>query len=253
MTTKEKDIKTYVDENNKNEQENKWLEIFSLFIHDLESPLASMKYLLKIIEEGNFDYSKDLHKTLVDSSQVALKRAESILYDIMAIAKSGKVGIPVSLVTIVPDTLIQETIDMIKASAQERNITVTFTNNSGNTPVTADPKLLKRALDNLLYNAIRHTPSGGNIAVYTDLGKKNLYIHIKDSGSGLGDLEPELLFEKFGQIKLRAEGKHRGVGLGLYFCRLAATAMGGTIFASDHEKGGAVFTIGLLKGADLHG
>lgn len=248
MATIEKNVQTYVDENNKDEQANKWLEIFSLFIHDLESPLASIKYLLKIIEEGNFDYSNSLHKTLVDSSQVALNRAESILYDIMAIAKSGKIGIPVSLVTIVPDSLIQETIEMVQASAQERNITISFKNNSGNTPITADPKLLKRALDNLLYNAIRHTPSSGNIAVYTDLGKDSLYIHIKDSGNGLGDLEPELLFEKFGQLKLRTDGKHRGVGLGLYFCRLVATAMGGTVFAADHEKGGAVFSIRLLKG-----
>ena len=250
MQTVENNIQTYIDENNQDEQANKWLEIFSLFIHDLESPLASIKYLLKIIEDGDFDYNTELHKTIVDSSQVAIKRAESILYDIMAIAKSGKVGIPVSMVTIVPDNVIKETIDMIQASAQERNVTVTFTNNSGNTPVTADPKLLKRALDNLLYNAIRHTPSGGNIAVYTDLGKDSLFIHIKDSGNGLGDLEPELLFEKFGQLKLRADGKHRGVGLGLYFCRLAATAMGGTVFAADHEKGGAVFTIRLLKVAE---
>ena len=215
MATIQKNDITYIDENNQDEEANKWLEIFSLFIHDLESPLASVKYLLKIIEEGDFDYNTPRHKTIVDSSGVAIKRAESILYDIMAIAKSGKVGIPVSLVTIVPDTLIKETIEMIQASAQERNVEVTFTNNSGNTPVTADPKLLKRALDNLLYNAIRHTPSGGHISVYTDLGKDSLYIHIKDSGNGLGDLEPELLFEKFGQLKLRADGKHRGVGLGL--------------------------------------
>ncbi len=250
MPTIEKNSQVYIDENNDDEQTNKWLEIFSLFIHDLESPLASMKYLLKIITEGNFDYSNKLHKTIVDSSQVAISRSESILYDIMAIAKSGKVGIPVSMVTIVPDSIIQETIDMIQASAQERKIQVSFTNNSGNTPITVDPKLLKRSLDNLLYNAIRHTPSGGNISVYTDLGKDSLYVHIKDSGKGLGDLEPDLLFEKFGQLKLRAEGKHRGVGLGLYFCRLAVTAMGGTVFAEDHEKGGAVFTLRLLKGGN---
>ena len=247
MTKVEQKSQRYFD--SEDEQANKWLEIFSLFIHDLESPLASMKYLLQIIEQGTFDYENKLHKTIVNSSQVAIQRAESILYDIMAIAKSNKIGIPVSLVTIVPEALIQETIDMIQASAQERNITVSFTNNAGNTPVTADPKLLKRALDNLLYNAIRHSPSGGNIAVYTDLGDKSLFIHIKDSGDGLGDVEPELLFEKFGQLQLRSEGKHRGVGLGLYFCRLAATAMGGTVFAEDHEKGGAVFSIRLLKGA----
>lgn len=246
-TVKKKSKQSFVDDNNQNEQENKWLEFFSLFIHDLESPLASIKYFLKLIQDNKFDPSKERHNILLSSSKIAIERAESILYDIMTVAKSGKVGIPVSSVDIVPEAVIKETIAMIQASADERNIKVTYTNNAGNTPVTADPKLLKRVLDNLLYNAIRHTPSGGTIAVYTDLGKESLFIHIKDSGNGLGEVEPELLFEKFGQVKLRSEGKHRGVGLGLYFCKLAVSAMGGTVFAEDHPKGGAVFSIRLIK------
>ncbi|MHA1795159.1 MAG: ATP-binding protein, partial [Promethearchaeota archaeon] len=43
------------------------------------------------------------------------------------------------------------------------------------------------------------------------------------------------------------QGKHRGVGLGLYFCKLAITEMNGTIFADDHPYGGAVFSIKLNK------
>ncbi len=229
------------------ESTDQWLELFSLFIHDLESPLASMKYLLKIIGEGNFDLDKDIHQTLLSSTKVALERSESIIYDIMTVAKAGKVGLPVAIKNIVPETVITEAILLAEASAAERNIKLTFTNNAGNTPVKADPKLLKRVLDNLIYNSLRHTPSGGTIAVYTDLEKGSVYIHVKDSGPGLGDIEPEVLFEKYGQLNLRSEGKHRGVGLGLYFCKLAATGMGGLVMANDHPQGGAVFSIRLLK------
>jgi K+-sensing histidine kinase KdpD len=70
---------------------------------------------------------------------------------------------------------------------------------------------------------------------------------VKDSGPGLGEIDPETLFEKYGQAEIRARGKHRGVGLGLYFCRLAAAGMGGTVLADDHPKGGAVFSIKLQK------
>ncbi|MFH1374916.1 MAG: HAMP domain-containing sensor histidine kinase [bacterium] len=226
---------------------DQWLEIFSIFIHDLESPLVSMKYLLKMLKEGKLDPDKPIHQRLVASSGIALERAESIIYDILAVARAGKVGLPVELINLVPDSLIREAIDLATAVAGENNIDFTFTNNSGNTPIQADPKLLKRAIDNLLYNAIRHTPAGGTIAVYTDLGKECLFIHIKDSGPGLGDIEPDQLFEKFGQVKLRSQGKHRGVGLGLCFCKLAATGMGGTVMADDHPKGGAVFTLRLRK------
>ena len=165
----------------------------------------------------------------------------------MAVAKAGKAGIPVDLSNLVPDALIREAIDLATGSAEEHGLTITYTNNSGNTPVVADPKLLKRVLDNLIYNGIRHTPKGGTISVYTEPGERSVFVHVKDSGDGLGDVDPQELFEKYGQLHMRAQGKHRGVGLGLYFCRLAAAGMGGTIIADDHPKGGAVFSIKLRK------
>ena len=224
-----------------------WLEVFSIFIHDIESPLTTVKYLLKIIEEDKLDLSKTRHRRLVSSSRIAVKRAESILYDIMAVAKAGKAGIPVELVNLVPDAIIRESIALAEGSAMENNIELSYTNNAGNIIVRADPKLLKRVLDNLIYNAIRHTPGGEKISVYTEPGESCIFIHVKDAGPGLEDIEPDKLFEKYGQINLRAKGKHRGVGLGLYFCKLAAIGMGGTIMADDHPKGGAVFSIKLNK------
>ena len=226
---------------------DRWLEVFSLFIHDLESPLASTKYLLNLLESDRFDAARPNHRRLVKSSRIALTRAESILYDIMAVARAGKIGLPVENANLVPTAVIEEAIELVSGSAEENNVTLSFTNNSGDIAVQADPKLLKRVLDNLLYNALRHTPGGGHISVYTEPGQKSLFIHVKDSGSGLGDIDTEALFEKYGQVLQRAQGKHRGVGLGLYFCRLAAEGMGGTVLADDHPKGGAVFTIKLLK------
>jgi len=226
---------------------DRWLEIFSIVIHDIESPIVTVKYLLKLLEEGRFDQNNSRHQSLLHSSRIAISRTESILYDIMAVARSGKIGIPVEMTNLVPNSVIEEAIAMAIGSAEENNIEISFTNNSGDIAVQADPKLLKRTLDNLLYNAIRHTPAGGRIAVYTEPGERCLFVHIKDSGPGLGDIDPSQLFEKYGQVRLRAEKKHRGVGLGLYFCKLAATGMGGAILASDHPKGGAVFSVKLQK------
>lgn len=206
-----------------------------------------MKYLLSKIAEGRFDLKKTVHQRLLASSQIALERAEAILYDIMSVARAGEIGLPVEMTNLVPTALIEEAITLASGSAMERKVEIAFTNNSGDMAVQTDPKLLKRMLDNLLYNALRHTPAGGQVAVYTEPGQKCVFIHIKDSGSGLGEIDPEQLFEKYGQSDLRAQGEHRGVGLGLYFCRLAASGMNGTVLADDHPKGGAVFSIGLKK------
>ncbi|MCD6249389.1 MAG: HAMP domain-containing histidine kinase [candidate division Zixibacteria bacterium] len=226
---------------------DRWLEIFALFVHDLESPLVSTKYLLSQMETGRFDLENKTHQRLLQSSRIALDRAESILYDIMAVARAGNAGLPVAMANLVPTALIKEAVTMSSGSAIELGVDVSFTNNAGDIPIQADPKLLKRMLDNLIFNALRHTPNGGQVAVYTEPGDECVFIHVKDSGSGLGDIDHVQLFEKYGQVKMRAQGKHRGVGLGLYFCRLAATGMGGTILADDHPKGGAVFSIKLKK------
>jgi len=226
---------------------DKWLEVFSILLHDMESPLASMKYLLRLLDERKLDLNRPLHQKMVASSRIAFERAESIIYDIMAVARAGKAGLPVRVTSIDPEPVIREAILLASGSAQERNIDITFANEIGSIPVEADPELLKRVADNLLYNAIRHTPTGGTIQVYTEDGQQCVFIHVKDSGPGLPDGDPELLFEKYGQLQQRAHGCHRGVGLGLYFCKLAATGMGGTVFADDHPEGGAMFSMKLRK------
>ncbi|MDD5426637.1 MAG: HAMP domain-containing sensor histidine kinase [candidate division Zixibacteria bacterium] len=224
-----------------------WLDFFSIFIHDIESPLASLKYLVKLVEEGKLNTANRLHRDMVRSAKIALDRAESILYDIMAVARAGKAGIPVALEILNPESIIEEAVALAEGSAWEHKIKISYSNEIEQFRVKADPKLLKRVLDNLLFNAIRHTPSDGFIKVYTEAEETCIFIHVKDSGPGLGDIEPDKLFEKYGQIELRTRGKHRGVGLGLYFCKLAAVGMGGTIMADDHPDGGAVISIKLNK------
>ncbi len=224
-----------------------WLELFSLFVHDLESPLASMKYLLRLLDTDKLDLKRKGHAELVASSRIAVDRAESILYDILAVAKAGRAGLPVELESLQPEPIIEETVSLIRGVAESNEVNVTIDRVDTCPTVQADPKLLRRMIDNLLFNALRHTPSGGTIKLYTEDGKNKFSIHIKDDGPGLGDISPEELFDKFGQANLRRDGKHRGVGLGLYFCKLAATAMEATIMADDHPEGGAVFSIILTK------
>jgi two-component system, OmpR family, phosphate regulon sensor histidine kinase PhoR len=228
-------------------QGDKWLEIFSIFIHDLESPLASMKYLLKLIESGKLNLNDPIHARMVASSRIAVERAESILYDILAVAKSGNTGLQVSIAKVNPDEIIREVVTLAQGAANERNVAVASGASKSPCVVSADPALLKRVLDNLIYNAIRHTPGGGSIMVYTEHGESSVFIHVKDTGPGLGDIDHASLFEKYGQVEARMSGSHRGVGLGLYFCKLAATGMGGIVLADDHPDGGAVFSIQLKK------
>ena len=233
------------EELSRQQEMDRWLEVFSIFIHDLESPLASVKYLLKRLANGKLDPTNEQHQRLIHSSDIAVRRAESILYDVMAVARAGKAGIPIQLDSIRLKDLVNEAVALAGGTAADQDITLQVASDISDTPVQADPRLLTRVIDNLVYNAIRHTPAGGTVLVSTEPGTRCVFLHVKDDGPGLGDIDPSVLFEKYGQLQLRAKGLHRGVGLGLYFCKLAATGMGGTVMADDHADGGAVFSIKL--------
>jgi two-component system, OmpR family, sensor histidine kinase BaeS len=229
---------------------DQWLEMFALFAHDLESPLASMKYVLRLLEDGKLDLNNPRHRQIVSSTGVAVQRAESVLYDAMAVAKSGQLGFPVNLESQPLEPILREVAGMASISAAENRVKVTVIEPIAPGKVSVDLHLLKRALDNLLFNAIRHTPAGGTVSLATKVDALSICVQIRDTGAGLGDIDTEELFEKYGQIKLRAQRKHRGVGLGLYFCRLAAEAMGGSVSAANHPEGGAVFNFCLRRSGE---
>jgi len=170
---------------------DKWLEFTAVLLHDMESPLASMKYLLKLIDEGKLNMEKPLHRQMVASSHIAMGRTESIIYDIMAVAKAGKMGIPCHPSPVQLYQIVREATTMAGGSAQEHGIQVLLSNGPGDLVVTADAGLLKRVLDNLLFNAIRHTPENGNIQVSIEEHSDSAYVHIKDSAPDLAISTPK--------------------------------------------------------------
>ncbi len=221
-------------------------DFVSMLAHDLESPLVSMKYTLAMIQTGSFDSANPAHQRLVNSASLAMERAETIVADILAVAKFENAEIQVDLQQVNLFEIATEAVKMASGIAAEYKTKLKLdpvSDKHKSVVVEADPSLLGRVLDNLIFNAIRHTPQNGTIRVeLTTLGQKTA-VTVVDSGEGLGDVRPEQLFEKFVQSTTRVKGKHRGVGLGLYFCRLAAEAMGADIFAENVTGEGARFGV----------
>ncbi len=221
-------------------------DFVSMLAHDLESPLVSMKYSLAMIRSGSFDPSNAAHKRLLNSASVAMERAETIVADILAVAKFESAEMQVELQTVNLFEIASKAVDVAAGVAAEYKTALQFDPLSGkikSITVQADPGLLGRLLDNLIYNAIRHTPQNETIHVELTTRGNRVAVAVIDSGEGLGDVKPEQLFEKFVQATTRKKSNHRGVGLGLYFCRLAAEAMGADIFAENVTDGGARFGV----------
>ncbi|MCL4254291.1 MAG: hypothetical protein KJ043_10985, partial [Anaerolineae bacterium] len=110
-----------------------------------------------------------------------------------------------------------------------------------------DSNIIRRVLINLLDNAVRYSPTGGEVRLIIKRVNTNLEIQVADSGLGIPIHEQDRIFDEFHQVKDNAPKRgSKGSGLGLTFCKLAIEAHGGTIhIASQSPLSGACFVITL--------
>jgi len=99
---------------------------------------------------------------------------------------------------------------------------------------------LKRIVANLIDNAVKFTPEGGQVVISaSQQGDEELLFQVRDTGPGVPAPYRKKIFERFVQVPGR-QGRRRGSGLGLTFCRLAVEAHGGKIWVDEHPEGGSV-------------
>jgi signal transduction histidine kinase len=108
---------------------------------------------------------------------------------------------------------------------------------------------------NLVDNALKYSPSGGQVSVLAQLeAEKEVSICVRDNGPGIPEEFRQKIFERFSQIP-GMRGRRRGTGLGLAFCKLAVEAHSGRIWVESNASGGSdfVFTLPVFEAGEyLH-
>jgi signal transduction histidine kinase len=142
------------------------------------------------------------------------------------------------------DRIVEEVVGDFGAVAEERGVDIAF-KTPGEIVVPCDPATVKRALANLLDNAIRHTAPGGRVDVAVqDLGH-SVEIVVRDTGDGIPEAEIGRIFERFFRgEKARASGAH-GFGLGLSIVQRIAEQHGGSVSVTSTEGVGSEFRLRL--------
>jgi len=202
-------------------------------VHDLKSPLTAVL--------GNLDLLRargpaEILPLVERSKQGALRMLKMILnlLDVEQL-EEGRVK-PVTGQTELCD-LVRAAVDEAEVSAAQKHIPIEI---EGPSPVWAesDPVLVRRVLDNLLSNAVTHTPADGRVRVRVSYREEGAEIVVSDSGPGIPEELREKVFEKYARGDLKTAGYTINRGLGLTFCRLAIEAQGGTIWIEEASGGG---------------
>jgi PAS domain S-box-containing protein len=219
--------------------------------HELRTPLTPIKVQLHLLRTGGMERLGERQRNAVNVLERNIDRLGNLVEDILEGARiqAGRLRMekkPISL-----DQVVAEAVESFVDPAGQAGILLVSRVESG-LVVPADPKRIIQVLFNLLSNALKFTPKGGQIIVETkrvgDMGQ----VIVRDTGAGLSREQAARLFRPFSQVHDPMATVRGGTGLGLYISRSLVDLHGGRIWCESPGPGqGSTFTFTLpLKEVD---
>jgi signal transduction histidine kinase len=210
--------------------------------HELRTPLAVQRMELDVALAGPQTVD-ELRAALWGVSEENAHLAR-LTEDLLALSRARGGGLPIRRVeTSLPELLA----DARRRNApRARGVRMTFT--AAQIRVRIDPVWFRQAVDNLIDNAIRHTPAGGHVGVYASHQDGTVLLVVEDTGSGFTVAPARTVFEPFAPTGRRQGSKEASSGLGLAVVRTIAEAHGGQVWAENRPQGGARVTMTMTDG-----
>jgi signal transduction histidine kinase len=210
-----------------------------MLVHDLRSPLAVLRGSLDMIENDIEQERTDRVEQWIGSARSGSGRMLHLIDQLLDISKLESGQLPTHPAAVAVDALFNETTQRLATLAQAAEITLQTVTEQGSPALYVDPGLIGRVFTNLVDNAIKFTPNGGIVRMWarpdTESDASTLLVGVSDTGPGIAPEAQPRLFKKFQQV-ISNQGRRRGTGLGLPFCKLVVEAHGGQIWAESPSR-----------------
>lgn len=219
-------------------------DLTGMLTHDMGNPILSIQRVLELMLDGHLGALNEKGGDLVSLALNSTHKLSGMVANFLDIFQEECAALTLNPTTGDMDSVLVESIRQVGFSAGDRKLTIRFQSGNAGVRMPADWSRIQRTCVNLLENAIRFSPVGGEISVKArervggELGR-HVLVSIDDQGTGIDREKQQLIFEKFYTSGPRNGMERRGVGLGLTFSRLTVEAHGGCIWVeSPYRKGG---------------
>uniref|UniRef100_C6E7R3 histidine kinase n=1 Tax=Geobacter sp. (strain M21) TaxID=443144 RepID=C6E7R3_GEOSM len=241
-------------------------DFVSMLSHDLKSPITAVVGSIDLVRESKLGPVTPDQSEYLNAAIESCEEMVEMIDTLLGIHKFEAGKMKLNFREEDPVLLINRSAAKFQTPAQRGAIRLFTTLPASLPAISADRSLFSRILGNLLSNAVKFTPEGGEIEVSADLVQdpapvlahvpqecypgqelpsegEFVRIRVRDSGVGIPQESLGSIFDRFVQARNRRQGKTRGTGLGLAFCRKAMDAHGGYIWAKSEPGEGSVFTV----------
>jgi len=207
--------------------------------HELRTPVSNLMTETQVALSRN--RSADAYRETLHSNLEEFERLARMIGDMLFLAKADNGLLPRPEETVQLQAEAAALVEFYEALAEEKGIRVQVT---GAAAVPGDRLMLRRALSNLLSNAIRHTRSGGTVGIRMAAANGEATLAVSNPGPAIPEERLPLLFERFHRVDASRSGQGEGSGLGLAITRSIVEAHGGRI-AVQSTEGLTTFTMYL--------
>jgi two-component system phosphate regulon sensor histidine kinase PhoR len=218
--------------------------------HELKTPLSSIKAYTETLQNGALG-DPEISKRFLGRIEEQTERLTRLIMDMLMLARIESDHQAFDIVPLDVQPMVQNSIEHHRSAADAKRITM-LAQPAENLPdaaapcrVRADHEGLREMLDNLLDNAIKYTPEGGNISVVWRSNGEMAHIAVRDSGIGIKPEHQERIFERFYRVDTARSRELGGTGLGLSIVKHLAQSMNGAVAVESEVGAGSTFTIEL--------
>jgi two-component system sensor histidine kinase VicK len=219
--------------------------------HELRTPLTSIKGACETIHDHP-ELPEEIKNRFLEMAISESDRMTSIVRDLLVLSRLDNQRTRWNITEFDLNASLSRMVDVMQVEAVSRNQTLQFIPEEGDMTITGDAERIEQVILNLVSNAVKYTPEGGNILVRSGHSTpESVFVSVRDNGIGIPEEDQPRLFERFYRVEKARTSGTGGTGLGLAIAKELVEAHGGRIALRSKLNVGTLMVVELPRQTKL--
>jgi PAS domain S-box-containing protein len=217
----------------------------SVISHELQTPIAIIKGYADLLSEPDQALPPDTMRQKMATIGAEADRLSKMVENLLYASRIQAGGLKLQLEPVALALMAQHVVQRLGTLSPIHTVRALVP--SDLPPVLADYERLEEVLVNLVENAIKYSPKGGQVEITARTTSDEVIVSVTDEGIGVAEKDRDRLFERFSRLDSRLVRQMKGTGLGLFICKSIVEAHGGRIWAEPASGSGSRFSFSLPR------